>query len=167
MIGQAILIGLVSFVGSMDGGIGSLYIARPIVLSPIVGLILGDLQAGLAIGVSLELLFMGAISVGAYVPPDTNVGGVLATAFAISLGQGTDAAVALAMPIGVLSLGFYNLLAAVMPFFLQFADKAAEQGNSKMLLFWHWWMGFPKCLMRGCLVALAFYEASVVCVTRG
>lgn len=134
MLMQAFLVGLVSFVAACDGGYGSLYVARPIVLSPIIGLILGDLQSGLAIGATLELLFMGSISVGAYVPPDTNVGSVLATAFAISLGQGTDVAVALAMPIAVLALGLYNLLAAVMPFFLQFADKAAEEGNDRMLV---------------------------------
>ena len=157
MLMQAFLVGRVSFVAACDGGYGSLYVARPIVLSPIIGLILGDLQSGLAIGATLELLFMGSISVGAYVPPDTNVGSVLATAFAISLGQGTDAAVALAMPIAVLALGIYNLLAAVMPFFLQFADKAAEEGNDRMLLFWHWWMGFPKAIMRGLIVGICFY----------
>ena len=48
-----------------------------------VGLVLGDLHQGLVIGASLELFFMGAVSIGAYVPPDTIVGGVLATAFAI------------------------------------------------------------------------------------
>ena len=117
MLMQAFLVGLVSFVACRDGGYGSLYVARPIVLSPIIGLILGDLQSGLAIGATLELLFMGSISVGAYVPPDTNVGSVLATAFAISLGQ----------------------------------------GNDRMLLFWHWWMGFPKAIMRGLVVGICFY----------
>ena len=48
---------------------------------------------------------MGAISVGAYIPPDVNVGGVLATAFAISMGKSVEAAVALAMPIATLALG--------------------------------------------------------------
>ena len=61
------------------------------------------------------------------------------------------------MPIAVLALGLYNLLAAVMPFFLQFADKAAEEGNDRMLLFWHWWMGFPKAIMRGLVVGICFY----------
>ena len=54
-----------------------------------MGLVLGDLQSGLAIGASLELLFMGSISIGAYVPPDETIGGVLACAFAIQLGQST------------------------------------------------------------------------------
>ena len=38
---------------------------------------------------------MGSISIGAYVPPDVTTGGVLSAVFAISLGQGTETAIAL------------------------------------------------------------------------
>lgn len=157
MLVQALLIGLVAAWGSLDYAFGTLYTMRPIVLSPLVGLILGDLQSGLAIGCSLELLFMGAVSVGAYIPPDTNVGSVLATAFAISLGQSTEAAVALAMPIATLSLGISNALGAVMPFFLKYADRAAEKGNDKALMFYQWWMGIPTTFYKFLITSLAFY----------
>ena len=69
MLTQAILIGLIAAFGKFDCQLGTLYAFRPIVLCPLVGLVLGDLQTGLAIGASLELLFMGSISIGAYVPP--------------------------------------------------------------------------------------------------
>lgn len=77
MLTQAILIGLIAAFGKFDYQLGTLYAFRPIVLCPLVGLVLGDLQSGLAIGASLELLFMGSISIGAYVPPDETIGGVL------------------------------------------------------------------------------------------
>ena len=83
MLVQAILIGLIAAFGKLDYQLGTLYAFRPIVLCPLVGIVLGDLQSGLAIGASLELLFMGSISIGAYVPPDECIGGVLACAFAI------------------------------------------------------------------------------------
>ena len=102
MLTQAILIGLIAAFGKFDCQLGTLYAFRPIVLCPLVGLVLGDLQSGLEIGASLELLFMGSISIGAYVPPDETIGGVLACAFAIQLGQSTEAAIALAMPIATL-----------------------------------------------------------------
>lgn len=70
MLVQAILIGLIAAFGKLDYQLGTLYAFRPIVLCPLVGIVLGDLQSGLAIGASLELLFMGSISIGAYVPPD-------------------------------------------------------------------------------------------------
>ena len=85
---QACLIGLIASLGVFGDQLGSLYINRPIILAPLVGLVLGNLHQGLIIGASLELFFMGAVSIGAYVPPDTIVGGVLATAFAISMGKG-------------------------------------------------------------------------------
>ena len=68
MLVQAILVGLVGAFGCLDYQLGTLYAFRPIVLCPLVGLVLGDLQTGLAVGASLELLFMGSISIGAYVP---------------------------------------------------------------------------------------------------
>ena len=73
---QACLIGLIASLGVFGDQLGSLYINRPIILAPLVGLVLGNLHQGLIIGASLELFFMGAVSIGAYVPPDTIVGGV-------------------------------------------------------------------------------------------
>ena len=84
MLVQAILVGLVGAFGCLDYQLGTLYAFRPIVLCPLVGLVLGDLQTGLAVGASLELLFMGSISIGAYVPPDETIGGVLACLIAVS-----------------------------------------------------------------------------------
>ena len=132
MLVQAILVGLVGAFGCLDYQLGTLYAFRPIVLCPLVGLVLGDLQTGLAVGASLELLFMGSISIGAYVPPNETVGGVLACAFAIQLGQGTETAIALAMPIAVLALTIGNITNALFPVFVDMADKFALKGNLKV-----------------------------------
>lgn len=157
MLVKTILIGLVSAWGVLDYQVGTLYTFRPLVLSVIVGAILGDVHQGIIIGANLELLFMGAISVGAYIPPDVNVGGVLATAFAISMGKSVEAAVALAMPIATLALGISNILAAVTPVFLKIADKGAEEGNYKKVVFTHWLMGTITVVEKFLLVTFAFY----------
>ena len=157
MLVKAILIGLVSAWGVLDYQVGTLYTFRPLVLSVIVGAFLGDVHQGIIIGANLELLFMGAISVGAYIPPDVNVGGVLATAFAISMGKSVEAAVALAMPIATLALGISNILAAVTPVFLKIADKGAEEGNYKKVVFTHWLMGTITVVEKFLLVTFAFY----------
>lgn len=157
MLVKAILIGLVSAWGALDYQVGTLYTFRPLVLSAIVGAILGDVHQGIIVGANLELLFMGAISVGAYIPPDVNVGGVLATAFAISMGKSVEAAVALAMPIATLALGINNILAAVTPVFLKIADKGAEEGNYKKVVFTHWLMGTITVVEKFLLVTFAFY----------
>lgn len=158
MLVQSILIGLIAAFGAFDWQLGTLYAFRPIVLCPLVGLVLGDLQTGLAIGASLELLFMGSISIGAYVPPNETVGGVLACAFAISLGESTEAAIALAMPIAVLTLSFKNIMRVIDPFFVDMADKFAAQGNVKGIYAIHFLLGNALgCVLYFILCSTAFY----------
>ena len=110
MIVQAILLGLIAFIGKCDLATGTNMIQRPIVLAPRVGLVLGDLSAASPSAPTLELFFLGSISVGAYIPPNVIVGGVLGTAFAISTGQGTEAAITLAMPIALIAQAVDNVL---------------------------------------------------------
>lgn len=158
MLVQSILIGLIAAFGAFDWQLGTLYAFRPIVLCPLVGLVLGDLQTGLAIGASLELLFMGSISIGAYVPPNETVGGVLACAFAISLGESTEAAIALAMPIAVPTLSLKNIMRVIDPFFVDMADKFAAQGNVKGIYAIHFLLGNALgCVLYFILCSTAFY----------
>ena len=161
MVIQALLVGLVAAFGTFDTALGTSYLQRPIVLGPLVGLVLGDLQTGLTIGASLELLFMGAISVGAYIPPDVITGGVLATAFAISTHSGLEAAYALAMPIGLAALGVKNVFYAITPLLLPIADKAAEKGNDGTIKIVYVLLGmFGKTLWTFTITFLAFLLGS-------
>jgi fructoselysine and glucoselysine-specific PTS system IID component len=61
------------------------------------------LTQGVMIGATLELIFMGNIKVGRAIPPDIITGGVLGTAFAILSHKGPAIALALAVPISILS----------------------------------------------------------------
>ena len=153
----AVLIGLIGALGVMDFQFGLLYINRPIVLGPLVGLVLGDVTQGLIIGANLELFFMGAVSIGAYIPPDSIVGGILATAFAISTGNSTEAAIALAMPIGLISLAVGNFLNVFNSVILRFTDKYAEEGKYGGIVATHWMIGILNVLRRFLLVFFAFY----------
>lgn len=153
----AVLIGLIGALGVMDFQFGSLYINRPIVLGPLVGLVLGDVTQGLIIGANLELFFMGAVSIGAYIPPDSIVGGILATAFAISTGNSTEAAIALAMPVGLISLAVGNFLNVFNSVILRFTDKYAEEGKYGGIVATHWMIGILNVLRRFLLVFFAFY----------
>ena len=65
MLVKTLLIALVSFIGFLECGVGNSMIQRPIVMGPLVGLVLGDVNAGLAVGATLELAFMGNVTIGA------------------------------------------------------------------------------------------------------
>lgn len=162
MLLNSILLGLVAAFGTFDYQMGTTYIFRPITLGPIVGLILGDLTAGITIGASLELIFMGAISVGAYIPPDVIIGGVLGTAYAITLGGGVEVAVAVAMPIALLSQGLGAFLDTLAVFSLRWADNGIENRDFGKVKLTHRFIGFLTVIRRFALVALAYYFSADV-----
>lgn len=127
---QALLMFLVAFVGYMHSYWGSTMGNRPIIVSTLVGLVLGDIKTGIMIGSALELAFLGAVPIGASNPPDMTSGSVIATAFVIISGQEVGTAVTLAITIATLVALLDNVL---MMFVLTEAghicDKYAEEAN--------------------------------------
>lgn len=127
---EAIMVGLVMGLAWMAEKMGGTSMAmRPLVVAPLVGLALGDLYTGLVVGASLELVFMGAMQIGAAVPPDVIVGAGLGTAFAILSGKGTETALALALPISILAQSIKVALFIVRSWFMDYAMKLAQEAN--------------------------------------
>lgn len=112
---------------------GTSMVMRPLVVAPLIGLALGDLQTGLLAGASLELVFMGAMQIGAAVPPDVIVGAGLGTAFAIMSGKSIETAIALALPISILAQSIKVALFIVRSWFMGFAMKLAGDANIRGL----------------------------------
>lgn len=117
--------------------LGDLFLERAIVLGPVTGLILGDLETGLAVGAALELIFIGAADIGGSVPPNLPIGSVLGTAFAITAGLSAEQAVVLAVPAALLG-SFGELFAkasgtAFVTAAERYADQASTRGITAML----------------------------------
>ena len=149
---QAFLLGCVAFIGKCDLATGTNLIQRPIVLGPLVGLILGDFQMGIVVGATLELAFLGQVSVGAYIPPNVIVGGVLGTAFAITTGKGAEIAFTMAFPIALLAQAIDNVIfSLVRPFMAKIADKYA-----KAITIVHMGTGFITCSVLFLITFLGF-----------
>lgn len=136
MILQALALGILAGFAMWDGRVaGQTMFERPIVTGPIVGLILGDLQTGVVMGASVELVMMGVVGIGSATPADVVSGGILSTAFAILSGLDTGTAVALALPIATLGQLLGILDRTVNLVFARIADKGAEEGDpSKVTL---------------------------------
>ncbi len=128
---QALLLGLLGAYCWLDWCVGFLYLNRPIVLCPLVGLIMGDVQMGLALGAVLETYFLGTVVIGGYQAPDAGVSSILAAAFAIHNGMDADAALLLAVPIAVVMTSLQNVLWAGYSFTSKIADNYAAKGNAK------------------------------------
>lgn len=131
----ALLVGLVvAVVWFLEKILGTPMVNRPLVISSLTGAVLGDLQSGVMIGASLELVFMGAIQVGAAVPPDVLIGASLGTAFAILSNQGSEIALTLALPIAILAQSLKVIIFIVRSWFMDFAMKLANDANVKGMI---------------------------------
>lgn len=131
---EAMIVGLIlGALWFIEKFFGTCMVIRPLVVSPLVGLALGDLQTGVIIGATLELVFMGAIQIGGAVPPDGLVGAGLGTAFAILTGQGAEIALTLALPIAILAQSVKVLLFIVRSGFMTPAIKYAQEGNIRKM----------------------------------
>lgn len=129
---QALLVALFVTIAFIDSHTTQTHIFRPIVVGPVVGLIMGDVQTGFAVGVTVELMFLAVIFVGTAVPPNPTISTAIAAGIAILGGGGTDLAVATALPvsfIGQMAETFQNSVINV--FFMHRVEKAAENLNPR------------------------------------
>jgi len=110
---------------------GDLYLERPIIIGPVVGLICGDVHTGLIVGGTMELIFMGAADIGGSVPSNYAIGSALGTYFAVAAKLSIEQALAIAIPAALLG-SFFELFAKTFGvFFVNAAEKMAEKSDTK------------------------------------
>lgn len=128
---QAILVALVmALLLTENLGYGHIQISRPVFAGPIIGLILGDLQTGLIVGGTVELMFMGVFPVGGSVPPNAQFAGMMSTVMAISSGGNPEVGITLAYPIGVFAQFVLLLDYNINLFFTHRADADVEANKA-------------------------------------
>ena len=111
--------------------LGRLNFERPLIVGTLVGLALGDLEKGLLVGASIELISLGVVQVGAAVPADMTLGAVIATAFAILSGSNAETALTIAIPIAILGQLLGILMRTVLASLTHRADALIEEGKFK------------------------------------
>lgn len=137
---NAFLVALAVFV--CVGGaelIGFTMLNRPIVVGSVVGMLMGDLRTGVMIGASLEAVFMGVVNIGGASAAEPGIATAVGTAFAIMLGKGSEVALTLALPIGILGLQVKNVLYIfIVGMFAKRFDQLAAEGKEKEIVFLHY-----------------------------
>lgn len=131
---QGILIALIVMIIAIDWRLEGFFIFRPIIVAPLVGLILGDLNTGLIAGALVELAFAGITPVGGVTPPDAIMTSVMTVVLAKTTGQPIAAAFALAIPFGLLMQYFGTIYNTVLVYFNKIADGYAEKCDFKGIL---------------------------------
>lgn len=156
MIIKALLVSLVAAYGRLEQGwMGQQMIARPIWLCPLVGLLLGDLQQGIIIGGSLELIWAGVVQVGA-TPTEVVTGSTVACGLAIINNLSVAEAITIAIPVGLLAtlIGEINNTVTIAVW-SPMANKATEDGNTKAI----WYLGLAGCATQAIMYAVAVFLA--------
>ena len=126
---QVLLVAVWAFIAAIDqfSFLESLY--QPIVSGAVVGAILGDLQTGLIVGGTYQLMTIGNMPVGGAQPPNAVIGGIMAVVFAVSSNLEASAAVGLAVPFALIGQYFVTFLFTIMSALMAKADKSADEAN--------------------------------------
>lgn len=131
MLNALLVSGVVVFSFFTNTWFGYLFTAQPIIVSALVGLVLGDLKTGIVCGAAFELIFMGAIQVGATIPSDPLSGSAIGTALVILAGVPIETGLALAVPVALLTAQWEQFLWVGRAVFNPLTDRAVEKGDAK------------------------------------
>ena len=128
---EIILLAIVTFIFAIDQFSLTEIMYRPIVACPFIGMLLGDVQTGLVIGGTYELMMIGNMPVGGAQPPNAVLGSVVAMIFAVKAKMDINAALGACMIFATFGQYVVTLTFTVMSGLMAKADKAAEQANPK------------------------------------
>ncbi|MDM8245952.1 PTS sugar transporter subunit IIC [Collinsella tanakaei] len=133
---QVFLVFLVTFVAAIDqfDFLESLY--QPIVTGAVIGAILGDINTGLIVGGTYQLMTIGNMPIGGAQPPNAVIGGIMAAVFACTLDMDPDMAVATAIPFALLGQYGVTLFFTLRAPLLEFFRGAAEKADTKAITKW-------------------------------
>lgn len=128
---QSIILGIIAFIAGLDLYNGLTHFHRPVVLGPIVGLVLGDLQTGILVGGTLELVWMGLAPLAGAQPPNVIIGTVVGATFAITTKTDPKVAVGVAVPFAIAVQMGITFLFSIMSAVMSRCDQMAEDANLK------------------------------------
>ena len=130
---QGLLISIVAAIVGIDYWLEAFFIFRPIIVSTLVGWVLGDITVGLITGGMTELIFAGLTPVGGTQPPNPVLAGVMATVLAYINQGNVTLGVSLALPFSILMQYIILFCYSTFSFAMKFADEAAENADTKKI----------------------------------
>lgn len=149
MILKALLVGIIYWLGM---GRAEYYLAysirKPVVTGVLIGLVYGNVAQGLLYGATIQLMYMGGIEAGGNIPSDQGLAACIAIPAAISTGLEPGAAVALAVPFGVLGVLINNVRRTFNSFLNPRVDKLIAEGKYDAVSKWEFLIPwFCNCIL--------------------
>ncbi len=153
-----VLVVLVAFLAGVESILDQFQFHQPIICCTLMGLVSGNLEAGILLGGTLQMMALGWANVGAAIAPDAALASVGSSIVMILALEGGNVAVAdaivtsiaVATPVSVAGTGLSMIGRTIAIPMVHAMDKAAETANFKMIEFWHW----AAITMQGVKVAI-------------
>lgn len=156
---QIILLAVVTFIFAIDQFSLTETLYRPIVACTIIGAILGDMQIGLLVGGTYEIMVIGNMPVGGAQPPNVVIAGIAGCILAIKAEMEVNAALGAAVIFSIFGQYVVTLVFTFMAGLMAKADKAAEEANPA---------GIAQVnLISMCILGGLFAVISVLCYVGG
>jgi PTS system mannose-specific IIC component len=155
-VGIALLLSAWAYIAVVLWLAPGLWLNEPLVSGLITGLLVGNVQLGLAVGATLTLASLGLGTYGGTTIPDVMTGSIVGTALAVIAAKG-DIAVGIAIGIATATLMTQMdiLGRATTTIFIHSADNYAKAGNAKGVAWMHLLGQLPWGLTRFIPVFLA------------
>lgn len=151
---SAILVILVAFLAGLEGILDQFQFHQPLVACTLIGLVTGNLTAGIMLGGSLQMIALGWANIGAAVAPDAALASVAAAIILVLGGdtstRGIAVAQAVAIPLAVAGLFLTMLVRTVSVGLVHGADAAAKEGDIAKMERYH----YIALLLQGLRIAV-------------
>jgi PTS system mannose-specific IIC component len=128
-----ILVVVVAFFAGLEGILDEFQFHQPLVACTLIGLVTGNLEAGIILGGSLQMIALGWANIGAAVAPDIALAATAASVIMVKGGdftsKGIGVATAVAIPLAVAGLALTMVVRTISVAVVHTADAAAAKGN--------------------------------------
>lgn len=135
-----ILVIFVAFLAGMEGILDEFQFHQPLVACTLIGLVTGNLEAGIVLGGTLQMIALGWANIGAAVAPDAALASVASAIILVLGGQGVKgvpSAIAIAVPLAVAGLFLTMIVRTLAVPIVHMMDSAAEKGDIKKIEMLH------------------------------
>ncbi|AYE39219.1 PTS sugar transporter subunit IIC [Companilactobacillus zhachilii] len=125
---QNVLVILLAAYMAWDNGTGNQVTGNwPVIIGMLVGLIMGDVSVGLVIGGTLQLMSLGVAAIGGSSIPEYGVATIVGVFLAIRTGASTGTAIAVGLPVGMLTLQFDVIMKIINNFFAHWSQRLLHE----------------------------------------
>ena len=135
----------------------------PVISGTIIGFIMGDPVTGAMMGASINLIYLGMVSVGGETPSSPTMAAVFGVSLGMASGLDSDAAVALAVPFGIIASVFPTLLRSIYIAIAHLVQSNMRKKNFGMMHFWFFSTIFIRAALGFIVVFVGLFAGAEAC----